>query len=140
MKKTRVLSEHVAEAPPGRWSNCLRVGPHVYIAGLTARAPDGTIPVAGEYAQAKVIFEKMRHLVTAAGGKMDDMVKLTIFVTDITQNTEVWRARQEFFNGDFPTCSLVEVRALATPDILVEVEGMALLGCGNPTVENRVTA
>lgn len=132
MKKTRIRSENVKEAAPGLWSNCLTVGPMIYIAGLTARAPDG-VAITGpdEYTQAKAIFEKMRHLVVAAGGVMDDIVKLTIFVTNIANREEVWRARKEFFSGDFPTCSLVEVRALAKPEILVEIEGVACLGCAN---------
>lgn len=132
MKKVRVRSEHVTEAPAGLWSNCLKVGQMVYIAGLTARAPDGVnVLGGGEYGQSKVIFEKIRNLVTAAGGSMDDIVKLTIFVTNIANNSEVWRARKEFFSGDFPTCSLVEVKALAKPEILVEIEGVAYLGCGS---------
>jgi enamine deaminase RidA (YjgF/YER057c/UK114 family) len=130
MKKARTVSEHVPEAPPGLWSNCISVGPLVFIAGLTARDPNApTLLDRDEYAQAKVIFGKMKHLVTAAGGAMDDIVKLTIFVTDIRRNVDVWRARKEFFTGDFPACSLVEVRALAKPDILVEIEGVAYLGC-----------
>ena len=56
---------------------------------------------------------------------MNDVVKLTIFVTDIKQNSGVWRARREFFTGDFPASSLVEVRALALPEILVEIEAVA---------------
>lgn len=130
MQKIRVRAEHVAEPPPGLWSNCLKVGQFVYVSGLTARGPDGQMPVQGEYAQTQVIFRKMKALVTAAGGAMDDIVKLTVFVTNITQNTEVWRARKEFFVGDFPACSLVEVRALAKLDTLVEIEGVAYLGSG----------
>ena len=59
---------------------------------------------------------------------MDDVVKMTIFVTSIAKNTEVWRARSEFFNGDFPACSLVEASSLAKPEILVEIEAIAHLG------------
>ncbi|HJU63414.1 MAG TPA: RidA family protein, partial [Candidatus Binatia bacterium] len=83
-----------------------------------------------EYEQAKVIFGKIRHLVEAAGGALSDVVKLTIYVVNIKQNTEVWRARQEFFTGDFPCSTLVEVRSLATPEILVEIEAIACLGGG----------
>ena len=59
---------------------------------------------------------------------MDDITKLTIFVTDIANREKVWKARAEFFEGDFPACSLVEVSALADPRILVEIEGVAHLG------------
>jgi enamine deaminase RidA (YjgF/YER057c/UK114 family) len=66
----------------------------------------------------------------AAGGRMDDIVKVVIFVTDITRREEVWKARREVFSGDFPASTLVEVRALAVPEILVEVEAIAVLGAG----------
>ncbi|MGE3986451.1 RidA family protein [Pseudorhodoplanes sp.] len=132
MKKVRVRSNAVAEAPPGLWSNCLTVGPMIYIAGLTSRAPDGKAVLGSdEYSQSKIIFQKIKDLVVSAGGNMDDIVKLTIFVTNIANNSEVWRARKEFFSGDFPTCSLVEVKALAHPSILIEIEGVAYRGCSD---------
>lgn len=129
MLKKRIVSERVVEPPAGLWSNCIAVGQVVYLAGLTAFDIGQMKATAeGEYAQARAIFQQMQELVSAAGGAMDDIVKLTIFVTDISKNTEVWRARQEFFTGDFPVCALVEVKALARPELLVEIEGIAHLG------------
>ena len=131
MNIERITSPHVAEPPAGRWSNALRVGNLLFISGTVSRAPDGvTIDGSNEYEQSKIIFGKIRHLVEAAGGTMSDIVKLTIYVVNIKQNTEVWRARQEFFTGDFPCSTLVEVRSLATPEILVEIEAIACLGAG----------
>lgn len=128
--KQRVTSPHVPEPPPETWSNCLVVGNHVFIAGLTARS--GTEVVGGDsmYAQARAIFAKIKHLMGAAGGKMGDIVKVNIFVTDIKQREEVWKARREVFSGDFPVSTLVEVSALAVPELLVEIEAVALLGAG----------
>lgn len=129
-KKSRVFTEQVAEPADKLWSNCLRVGDVIYVSGLTSRAADGVaIDGNGEYEQAKIIFEKIKAYLDAAGGRMDDIVKMTIFVTNMTNNKEVWRAREEFFSGDFPTCALVEVSALATPSILVEINATAHLGC-----------
>jgi enamine deaminase RidA (YjgF/YER057c/UK114 family) len=82
------------------------------------------------YGQSKAIFEKIRHLMEAAGGRMDDIVKVVIFVTDIKRREDVWKARREAFSGDFPVSTLVEVRALAAPELLVEVEAIAVLGAG----------
>jgi enamine deaminase RidA (YjgF/YER057c/UK114 family) len=59
---------------------------------------------------------------------MADVVKVTIFLVDITKNTEVWKARREFFTGDFPASTLVEVRSLAGKETLVEIEAVAYLG------------
>ena len=131
MKKQKIVSEHVAEPKPGLWSNCLRIGDVAYVSGLTARGMDGeTVLGDGEYEQSKVVFGKIKHLVEAAGGTMADVAKMTIFVTNIKKNTEVWRARREYFSGDFPACSLVEVSALAKPEILVEIEAIAHIGSG----------
>lgn len=131
MKIERITSPHVAEPPPERWSNALRVGDMLFVSGTVARAADGvSIEGSNEYEQARVIFRRIRHLVEAAGGAMADVVKVTIYVVNISQNTEVWRARREFFTGDFPCSTLVEVRSLATPEILVEIEAIAFLGAG----------
>lgn len=126
-KRVRVTSSKVAEPPPQRWSNCLRVGDMVWVGGLTARMGD-KVSGADEYEQSKVIFAKIRDLVEAAGGKMNDVVKVTIFVTNIANNTGVWKARAEFFTGDYPTSTLVEISALAAPELLVEIEAVAMIG------------
>ena len=119
-KIERAVSPQVSEPPAGTWSNCLVVNGVAYLAGMTAGGTEGD-----EYAQAKVIFSKIRHLVEAAGGSMGDIVKVTIFVTDITQREKVWQARREFFSGNFPASTLVQVAALATPSIKVEIEAVA---------------
>jgi len=80
------------------------------------------------YEQAHAVFTKIKHLIEAAGGHMDDVVKVNIFVTDITRREEVWQARREFFTGNFPVSTLVEVSALAAPELLVEIEAVAILG------------
>ena len=132
MKKQRITSPHVPEPPPERWSNCVRVGDMVYVSGMTARDKDGvTVSAEGEYEQTKVIFTKIRHLIEAAGGVMNDVTNMQIFVTRIRNNTEVWRARKEFFSGDFPASTLVEVSSLAKPEILVEIHVVAHIGCSS---------
>jgi 2-iminobutanoate/2-iminopropanoate deaminase len=97
---------------------------------MTARAGAEVVGGDSMYGQAKAIFEKIRHLMEAAGGHLDDIVKVVIFVTDIKRREEVWKARREAFSGDFPVSTLVEVRALAAPELLVEVEAIAVLGAG----------
>jgi 2-iminobutanoate/2-iminopropanoate deaminase len=118
----RATSREVPEPQPGTWSNCLVVGGVAYLAGMTARGEGD------EYTQAKAIFTKIRHLVEAAGGGMADIVKVTIFVTDIKQREKVWQARREFFTGNFPASTLVQVAALADPSITVEIEAVAHIG------------
>ena len=129
---TRYTSPKVKEPASKLWSNCIVCDGIAYIAGLTSRNADGvTIDGKDEYEQTKIIFQKHKALIEAAGGKMADFTKLTIFVTRIENNKQVWEARSEFFNGNFPACSLVEVSKLATPKIYVEIEGIAHIGKGN---------
>ena len=120
----RATTPEVPEPAAGTWSNCLVVDGVAYIAGMTARAAAES----DEYAQAKEIFGKIRHLVEAAGGSMADVVKVTIFVTNISQREKVWQARREFFSGNFPTSTLVQVAALATPALKVEINAVAHIG------------
>jgi enamine deaminase RidA (YjgF/YER057c/UK114 family) len=106
----------------------LVVGNQVFIAGMTSRTGTEVVGGASMYGQARAIFSKIQHLMEAAGGRMDDIVKVVIYVTDIKRREEVWQARREFFHGDFPVSTLVEVRALAAPELLVEVEAIGILG------------
>ena len=131
MKMKAVSSPHVKEPRPGTWSNCKVCGDHVYISGMTAHDLAGNVVGDGSmYDQARRTFEKIKHLIEAAGGKMNDVIKVNIYVTEIAEREEVWRARAEFFTGAFPASTLVEVSALATPALKVEIEAEAYLGAG----------
>jgi 2-iminobutanoate/2-iminopropanoate deaminase len=124
----RATTPQVPEPPPGTWSNCLVVNGVAYLAGMTARGADRTADLGDEYVQGAAIFSKIRHLVEAAGGSMADIVKVTIFVTDIKNREKVWQARRECFTGNFPASTLVQVAALADPGIKVEIEAVAHIG------------
>ena len=130
MPRTKVTIPNVAEAGPGLWSNCIRAGDLLFISGQVARPLEGgkTLVGGNEYEQTKQIFSRIKYICEGAGGSLDDIVKMTIFMVDIKNNTEVWRARREFFSGDFPASTLVEVRSLAGPETLVEIETVAYLG------------
>ena len=129
MKAQRVTSKHLNEPAPGTWSNCRVYGNQFFIAGKTAGDGNGGLFGDGStYSEAKETFTKIKHLVEAAGGKMNDVIRVDIYVTDIKQREEVWKARREFFSGDFPTSTLVEVRALATPQLVVEVNATGFIG------------
>lgn len=120
----RIRSPKVAEPADGRFSNCLMVDGIAYIAGMTAREGDDV------YAQAKLIFERIKHLIETAGGTMADVVKITVYVTDINQRQGVPKARQECFSGDFPTGTTIQVVALADPAYKVEIDAIAHIGAG----------
>src|SRR5947208_9084418 len=124
MSIVRAISPEIPEPQPGTWSNCLVVGGIAYVAGMTASGGD----LSDEYTQSKSIFGKIKHLIEAAGGTMTDIVTVTIFVTDISQREKVWQARREFFTGNFPASTLVQVAALANPSLKVEINATAHIG------------
>jgi len=76
--KQRISSPHVPEPPPQTWSNCLVVGNQVFIAGMTARSGNEILGGESMYEQAKATLTKIKHLIEAAGGRMDDIVKVNI--------------------------------------------------------------
>ena len=130
-KKQRFISPEVAEYPEGHWSNTLRVGDTVYLSGFTSRANDlKTIQGENAYEQAKVIFTKVKHCLEAAGATMADVVNMNIYVTDMADNKAIWKARQEFFTGDVPCSTLVQVASLANPEIKLEITCQAVAGSG----------
>jgi len=132
LKQQHPSAKKVAEYPPGHWSNVTRVGDQIWLSGFTARANDlKTIQGVGSaYEQAKVIFQKVKDCLEAADAKLSDVVTMTIYVTNMAENKEIWRARQEFFKGDFPCSTLVQVAGLANPEIKLEITCQAMAGSG----------
>lgn len=126
----RVTAAAAPETPSGQWSNCLVVDRVAYISGLVCREEESMDGQQGpdDCAQARVIFAKMKALIQAAGGQMSDIVKITVYVTDIRRREQVWAARSEFFTGDFPASTLIEVSNLAEPRVTVEIEAIAHIG------------
>ena len=132
MKFERIQSPAAPELGPNSLSNCKKAGDHVFISGLLSWDENqNIIGPADAYVQAKTIFASMKALMEAAGGKMNDVAKITVFVTDMRHQPDVWRARAEFFTGDFPCSTLVCVSQLFKPDALVEIEALGVIGAGH---------
>ncbi|PPR22467.1 MAG: putative aminoacrylate peracid reductase RutC [Alphaproteobacteria bacterium MarineAlpha10_Bin1] len=130
-KLERILSDHVKEPEPGLWSNCKRCGEQVFISGLVPLGEDGAVlGINDPGEQARVVFRMIQHYVEAAGGKMNDVVRLRIYVTDMRHRPAVLAARREFFSGDFPCSTLVGVSTLVDPAFLVEIDADAIIGAG----------
>ena len=130
--KRRVISPDVGEPPAGTWSNCIVVGKQVFIAGMTARGDEfDDMQESGAYEQAVAILKKIEHLMERAGGRIDDLVKVVIYVTDINDRDAVWKARREFFTEPFPVSTLFEVSKLVRPEMKVEIDAIAVLHSGS---------
>ena len=110
-------------------SQGFRVGDLIFISGQAAVNEQGEVVGVGDFgAQARQAIRNLDRVLNAAGSSLDQVIKVTIFVTDITRREEVWKARTEFFTGDFPCSTLVEVSALARPGLAVEIEAHGFIG------------
>jgi enamine deaminase RidA (YjgF/YER057c/UK114 family) len=127
----KVTSPASAEPPPGLFSQALLADGTLYVSGQHAGAPGGGVLGDGSAgSQARETFKKIRALVEAAGGRMADVVKLTVYLTDIADRPAVSATRREFFAEPFPTSTLVEIKGLVDPALKVEVEAVAVIGAG----------
>ncbi len=104
-----------------------RAGDLVFVSGQAALDPQGDIVGVGDFeAQAVQAFENLRSVLKAAGSGMDKLIKVTIYVTDMTNFESVVALRKQYFSRPWPADTLVEVSALALPELMIEVEGIAL--------------
>jgi 2-iminobutanoate/2-iminopropanoate deaminase len=137
--RRRISSPQVPEPPPGTFSRAIQVGDQLFVAGMTASIPNGVEGGDSMYEQTRAVFRKIQALIDAAGGTMNDVVKMTGFITDIGQREAYLRARQPFFTVDPPASTLVEVPALAAPALLIEVEVLAIIGCSGERAKRGAT-
>ncbi len=126
MDKTKQITAAGAPEPENKnFTNCLKVGNQLFLSGMIASDAS-----ADAYAQSVSCLGKIKALVEAGGGKMTDVVKITVFLTDIAHRFEFSRARSEFFPGRKPCSTMVGITALAQPGLVVEVEAIAIIGSG----------
>ena len=108
------------------YSRAVRVGNVVEVSGTTAQDGD-TVTGTDAYLQTKRVLEKIGEALAVAGASFADVVRTRIFVTDISQWEAVGRAHGEVFGAIRPATSMVEVRALIDPRMLVEIEATAII-------------
>ena len=105
------------------YSRAVRIGPFVHVAGTTASDSSGDVVGEGDpYTQTKYALEKIERALHDAGAEMRHVVRTRMFVTNIARWEEVGRAHGEVFGSIRPAATMVEVRALIDPRMLVEVE------------------
>jgi len=110
------------------FSRAVRVGDTVYVSGTVAWGDDGKLVGHGDtYAQAKQVIRNIEKALAQAGASLEDVVRTRIYVTDMSRLEEVARAHGEAFREIRPASSMVEVSALAEPEMLVEIEAIAVV-------------
>ena len=130
MKKTQVRTDKVRE-PSGHFSQAIAIearGRLVFISGMTSRRADGSIAGVGDIeAQTRQVCENLKSAVEAAGGSMDDICRVDVYVRNMEHFDRIHKVRREYFKAPPPASTMVEVTKMTSPDYLIEISAIAVI-------------
>ena len=110
-------------------------GRTIYLAGQTTLSDENGTNIAGNFeAQARTIFKLMDKTLARAGGSLKNLVTMTVFITDVRNGDRLVEIRKEMFpDGNFPGSALITVTGLARPGMMIEIQGIGVIGdnCSN---------
>ena len=128
--KQQVTTDKLRQ-PNGHFSQATTIearGKLVFISGMTARTPDGTIAGIGDVSvQTKQVCENVKAAVEAAGGTLDDVVRVDVYVRNMEHFDKIHAVRREYFKPPLPASTMVEVCKFTSPDYLIEINAIAVL-------------
>lgn len=120
--------------PNGHFSQAIAIaaqGKLVFISGMTARVPDGSIAGLGNIeVQTRQVCENVKAAVEEAGGTLDDIVRVDVYVRNMEHFEQIHKVRREYFTGIAPASTMVEVTKFTSPDYLIEMNAIAVLPNG----------
>lgn len=112
---------------PFRLSQGIRVGELLFVSGQAALAADGTLVGAGDFdVQAEQTFRNLQRVLEAGGSSLEHVVKVTIYLTDMSNFPKIVELRGRWFTPPWPADTIVEVSALALPELQIEIEAVAV--------------
>ena len=117
------------KAMPGLMNHAMKVGNTIYVSGQVSRDKDGNTVGKGDFAaQAEQVYSNVQTVLAGAGATMQDVVKMNTYLTRQQDLQTNWEIRKRYYTGEPPAATLVFVSALADPDLLIEVEVIAVTG------------
>lgn len=122
---------HVDPDPyvPFRLSQAIRVGELLFVSGQAAIDEHGALVGLGDFdAQAEQVFRNLKRVLEAGGSSLERIVKVTIYLTDMANFPKIVELRGKWFTEPYPADSIVQVAALALPELELEIEAIAVVG------------
>ena len=130
MKKQPIRTDKIRE-PSGHFSQAIAIeakGKLVFISGMTSRRADGTIAGVGDIeAQTRQVCENLKAAVEAAGGTLDDICRVDVYVRNMEHFDKIHKVRREYFKAPAPASTMVEVSKFTSPDCLIEINAIAVV-------------
>jgi 2-iminobutanoate/2-iminopropanoate deaminase len=128
--KQQITSDKIRQ-PSGHFSQATVIearGKLVFISGMTARRADGSIAGVGDIeVQTRQVCENLKAAVEAAGGSMDDIVRVDVYVRNMEHFDAIHKVRREYFKAPAPASTMVEICKMTSPDYLIEINAIAVL-------------
>jgi reactive intermediate/imine deaminase len=128
--KQQVTSNKIRQ-PSGHFSQATVIearGKLVFISGMTSRRADGTIAGVGDIeVQTRQVCENLKAAVEAAGGAMDDIVRVDVYVRNMEHFDQIHKVRREYFKAPAPASTMVEICKMTSPDYLIEINAIAVV-------------
>jgi len=113
---------------PYRISQAMRVGDLVFVSGQAAIDQNGGLVGVGDFgAQAELVFQNLARVLEAAGSSLAEVVKVTIYLTDMANFPKIVELREKWFTEPYPADTIVEVASLALPELEIEIEAIGVV-------------